>query len=178
MCPMHFFRSPRCAALGVLGTLALASAACSTLPTAAPATLPALSEAPARTGDYQWFYDRDDNEHQLFYGLANTDDIPFGLTCNHGSGQIRLTTPGEDRSINAISLTSAGQVGTYRARASSSEVFDGFDIIADTTPTDPVMQAFALSGWLAIAEKGQWVGLVGDSSSPQLASRFISGCKH
>lgn len=163
---------------GALSALVL-TAACATQPGAGSyaAALPALTEPPARQGDYQWFFDREDDEFQLFYGMAQSDDIPLGLTCTRGSGQIRISTPSEDNSLRSLTLTSGGQVATYPARAHGAEVFDGYDIVSQTTPSDPVMQAFGLHGWMALAGKDGWIGLVGDGSSRDHASQFLSGCK-
>lgn len=163
---------------GALSALLL-TAACATQPgtNASMASLPALTEPPARHGDYQWFFDREDDEYQLFYGMAQSDDIPLGLTCTSGSGRIKISTPSEDNARRTLSLTSGGQVATYPARVSEAVVFDGYDIISQTTTADPVMQTFALNGWMAMAGKDGWVGLVGDGSSRQLASQFMTGCK-
>lgn len=171
--------APRLMALGALSALLL-TAACVSAPSGiAPATtLPPLSEAPARNGDYEWFLDHEDDEVQLFYGLANSDDIPLGLTCARGSGQINISTPDPHGHARQMTLTSGGQVSTYRATSRPAEVFDGYLISATTTPADPVMQAFAVHGWLAIAAKDRWVGLAGDDSTRQSASRFMADCKH
>lgn len=173
------FAVSRLPLMGVLSAVLL-TAACATQGTNATsvAALPALNEPPARNGEYRWFFDREDDEVQLFYGLAQSDDIPLGLTCAKGSGQIRVSTPSEDNSRRQISLTSGGQVTHLPARAEAAEVFDGYDIIARTTPSDPVMQAFGVNGWLALAGKDGWIGLVGDSSSRNSAAQFMTGCKH
>lgn len=140
-------------------------------------TLTALSEPPARDGNYHWFLDNEDDEVRLFYGLEQSDDIPLGLSCTRGSNRITISTPGEDRNMRRLTLTSGGRIASYPARAEEATVFDGYDIVAQTTPADPVMEAFALNGWLAIASDGGWVGLVGVGSSRQSASRFMAACK-
>lgn len=171
-------RSPhRLPVVGAVSALLL-TAACATQPgTVSKTSLAPLSEPPARHGSYNWFFDRDEGEYQLFYGMAESDDIPLGMTCVGGSGQIKISTPSEDNRSRNITLTSGGQIATYPARAHDAQVFDGYEIISQTTPADPVMQAFGQNGWMAIAGKDGWMSLVGDGSARDAARRFMSGCK-
>jgi len=164
--------------LGALSAL-LFTAACATQPGAvgSSATLTALTEPPARHQGYNWFFDQDEGEFQLFYGMAESDDIPLGMTCSSGSGRITISTPSEDNHARSLTLTSGGQMATYPARATEAQVFDGYNIVSQTTPADPVMQAFGQNGWMAVAGKDGWMSLVGDGSARELARRFMAGCK-
>ena len=160
-------------------SLLLLTTACATY-SGAPSSasgLTALNEPPPRNGNYRWFLDHEDDEVQLFYGLDQSDDIPLGLRCKRGTNRIIISTPSEDRNMRRMTLTSGGRMASYPARAQEATVFDGYDVVAQTTPSDPVMQAFGTNGWLAMAAPDGWVGLVGDRTSGASASRFMADCK-
>lgn len=166
----------RISALGACASLSLL-AACASLPSP-PATqlaLPAAALAPLE--DYDWHFEHQTQTAQLAYGVAHSDDIPFGLSCHTGSGQIQMTTPTLDPKLKTITLGTSEASQTYTARQEAAEMFDGYLLHARTTPDDPVLISFAKLGWLVIAHENSWAGLSPQSGTKTPGKDFLAACR-
>lgn len=161
-----------------LMTAALSSAllaACATQhPITSTANLPAGSAVPIE--DYDWHFERNGNEIQLAYGVANSDDIPFGFTCASGSGQIRVNANSMQANLKTITIGTSETRRTYAARQEEAQVFDGFLLEADTTASDPVLASFAKVGWLAIHNEGHWITMAPQPDTKAKTADFIAAC--
>lgn len=162
-----------------LSAAALASAllaACATSPSiTSTANLPAGPAVPIE--DYDWHFDRSGNEIQLAYGIANSDEIPFGFSCSPGSGQIRLNANSMKANLRTITIATSETRRTYAARQEEAQVFDGFLLEADTTASDPVLASFAKVGWLAINNEGHWVTMAHQADTKVKTADFIAACR-
>jgi len=151
-------------------------AACATTPSS-PTTLALPQEAPAPQRDYDWHFDVDGPEAQLVYGVANSDDIPFGMSCQKGSGQIQLSAPSLSPSARTITLATTETSRTYSARQEEAVMFDGFLLEAQTRTDDPLIVSFSKLGWLSIEENGLWVGLAPHATTKNKGRDFIAACQ-
>lgn len=162
-----------------LSAAALASAllaACANSPSfTGKANLPAGATVPIE--GYDWHFDYNDNEIQLAYGVANSDDIPFGFSCAPGSGQIRVNANSMQANLRSITIGTSETRHTYTARQEEAQVFDGFLLEADTTASDPVLASFAKVGWLAINNEGYWVTMAPQPDTKVKTADFIAACR-
>lgn len=126
---------------------------------------------------YDWHFDRNDSEVQLAYGVANSDDIPFGFSCAPGSGQIRVNANSMQANPRTITIGTSETRHTYEARQEEAQVFDGFMLEADTTASDPVLASFAKVGWLAINNEGYWVTMAPQAGTKLKTADFIAACR-
>lgn len=166
----------RLPALGACAGLVLL-AACASLPSTTAPNMALPAAAPAPQDDYDWHFERQPQTVQLAYGVANSDDIPFGLSCRPGSGQIQMTTPSLDAKLKTITLGTSEASQTYGARQEAAEMFDGYLLHAQTTPSDPVLLSFAKLGWLVIAHEGSWAGLSPQTATKTQGQDFLAACR-
>ena len=161
----------------VAGTLMMTLlAACATTPSAI-STLALPQGEPAPQQDYDWHFDTDGPEVQLVYGIANSDDIPFGLSCQKGSGQIQLRAPTLSRDARTITLATSETSRTYAAQQEEAPMFDGYMLEAQTRSDDPLIISFSKLGWLSIQENGAWVGLAPHATTKLKGRDFIASCQ-
>lgn len=140
----------RPALLLTLGSLCALTAACaSTEMPKAPAASDAALSAPQPIADHDWFFDSDQEQAGLVYGLADSDDIWLSLTCRGGSGTLQMSQPVTPSQPRVIALESGGDTETYRTATEASEMYEGGIMTASARTSDPVFQRFRRVGWLA-----------------------------
>lgn len=128
------------------GLLVIGLAGCASME--APAPMTASSSAPAAVEGYDWHFSTDDAESKLAYGLAESDDLRLGLSCERGSGRLEITavrSPG----VREIHLESGGETERFPARAEPSQLHDGVFLTAQARTAEPVFLRFRKLGWLA-----------------------------
>lgn len=153
-------------------------AACASMPSATTTASMALpSAAPAAMEEYDWHFERSGDLAQLAYGVANSDDIPFGFSCRPGSGQVQMTATSLDAKIKTITLGTSEASQTYAARQEAAEMFDGYLLKAQTSTSDPVLASFAKLGWLVIAHDGSWAGLSPQRGTKTAGQDFLAACR-
>lgn len=143
--------APSLLASAVLAGLALG--ACSSVDGGTQG-LTAANTAPSPQAGFDWFHDSEANEASLVYGEANTDNIWLGLSCTRGAGRLDMFQPVGPGHAPVIRLESGGETESYPARAESSDLHDGPDLIASAPVGDPVFQRFRRVGWLAVLGEG------------------------
>ena len=162
----------------VAGSLLLTLlSACASMPSGAPSTSLPLPTSATPLEDYDWHYDVNADEVQLAYGLANSDDIPFGFSCRPGSGKVMLNSVSTNRETKTITVATADLMNTYRARQEEAVMFDGYLLEAETTTNDAVLASFANHGWMSILNDGAWVGLAPQSGTKVKTAEFIAACR-
>ena len=90
--------------LAVASVTAMA-AACASVEPMTPAPTP-VAGAPAPVPAYDWFYDAQDGEAQLVFGMQESDDVQMGLSCTAGSGKLDIWAVVDD--AREIHLESGG----------------------------------------------------------------------
>ncbi len=167
----------RIATLAACSSLVMLTA-CASMPSATTTASMALpSAAPAAMEEYDWHFERYGELAQLAYGVANSDDIPFGFSCRPGSGQVQMTATSLDAKTKTITLGTSEASQTYSARQEAAEMFDGYLLQAQTSISDPVLASFAKLGWLVIAHEGKWAGLSPQSGTKTKGQDFLSACR-
>jgi len=161
----------------VAGSLLLSLlAACVSMPTA-PASHLALPASAAPMDGYDWHFDSNAEEVQLAYGIANSDEIPFGFSCRRGSGRIVMNATTLNSALKTITLATSETSQTYRARQEEAVMFDGYLLEAETAADDALLASFDKTGWLSIENDGAWVGLAPQSGTKVQSADFIAACR-
>lgn len=150
--------------------------ACASMPSGAPANL-ALPTSASPLEDYDWHYDINADEVQLAYGIANSDDIPFGFSCQRGSGKVMLNTTSLSADVKTITVATRDLMNSYSARQEEAVMFDGYLLEAETNTNDAVLASFANHGWMSILNDGAWVGLAPQSGTKVKTADFIAACR-
>ncbi len=158
----------------VLTGLALGATACATIET--PVDPPPVSSAPAPIENHDWFFQTEDGDAGLAYGLDESDDIWLSLSCRQGSGRLELVRPvGADHPLT-ISVESGGDTETYPATSEPSELHDGVYLTAQAPARDPVFQRFRRTGWMAVLGPDYRGVMVPQPASTPNIERFFAFC--
>lgn len=161
----------------VAGSLLLSLvAACASVPSAPSGNL-ALPVSATPVEDYDWHYEANAQDAQLAYGIANSDEIPFGFSCRRGTGRIVLNATTLNPALKNITLATSETRRTYRARQEQAIMFDGYMLEAETVADDDLMASFDKTGWLSIENDGAWVALAPQSGTKVKSADFIAACR-
>lgn len=152
-------------------------AACASVPSAPSASLALPSRAPAPIGEYDWHLINGGDETKLVYGQANSDDMPFALSCANRSGRVTLSMPTLDKKARSITLATSEVSQTYSARQEDAIMYDGYLLSAQTSANDAVMQSFARLGWLTVLHEGEWAGLSPQHGTKTKGPDFLAACR-
>ena len=164
---------PRLPVLVILSVAAAAVSACSTTAPVAPVAV--ASGAPAPVAGLDWHLTTDDTEAKLAYGLAESDELKLGLSCERGTGRLEVSAM-RPHGARDIHLESGGETERFPARSEPSQLHEGVFLTAQTRTTEPVFQRFRKVGWLA-----DWQGDRRETYAPHPASagdieRFFAFC--
>lgn len=165
----------RAAALLMLTGLALGAAACASVEPP-PATTPSIPPAPAPIENHDWFFDNDEDQAGLSYGLDESDDVWLSLHCRQDSARLELSRPVGAGHPMAISVESGGEAATYPARSEPSELHDGVFLIADAGTRDPVFQQFRRTGWMIVLGPDARDPMVPHPETETSIERFFAFC--
>lgn len=156
-----------------VASLALVTAGCASVDR--DRISPTDASAPAPIAGYDWFYDSDEQQASLAYGLKQSDDLRLGLECNRGAGKLELSAVAA-AGVREIHLESGGDTERFQAEGEPSELHDGDFLTAEAKADLPVFQRFRSLGWLA-----QWQGEHREAYAAHPAAlpnieRFFSFC--
>lgn len=112
----------------------------------------------------------------LAYGLKESDDVWFGLSCQRGTGRLELSRPVDHRHPLTISVEAGGETGRYPARSEPSEVHEGVFLMAEASTRDPVFQQFRQTGWMTVGEPNDRHAMVPQPASRPNIERFFAFC--
>lgn len=132
--------------------------------------------APAPLAGHDWFYDDGDGEAVLLYGLAESDDVWFDLSCRRGAGRLAFSRPAPAGAPERIALESGGATETYPARSASSDLHDGVILSASAPASDPVFVRFRQTGWLAVLDGEARRPMAPQPDSADRVARFFAFC--
>ncbi|MGH7027824.1 hypothetical protein [Brevundimonas sp.] len=156
--------------------LALAALTLSACAPTASDLVGASSGAPVPAPGYDWHLNEDAGESSLTYGMADTDDVPLGLSCKPGSGALQILQTVAESHPPVIALESGGDTETYPAMAEPSAMHDGLDLSAEARTSDPVFLRFRKLGWLATYGPDYRTPLVARQGSGGRIDRFFTLC--
>lgn len=157
----------RAITLLLLSGLALSAAACASVEApGGPTGEPPLASAPQPIEGYDWFYNADQDEARLAYGLAESDDLRIGMDCRRGSGRLALSSTSANPAAKDIHVESGGETERFAAASEPSQVHDGVFLTAQADTDAAVFQRFRQVGWLAL-----WQGEAREAYAPHPASR-------
>ena len=154
--------------------LGLGAAACTT--TGAPEPTAAIASAPAPVEGHDWFFNEDDDDARLAYGVENSDDLRLGLDCRRGSGRLDLTALGGEDARAEIHLESGGDTERYPAKSEPDLLHDGVILTAQARADDPVFQRFRRLGWLALWRDQEREAYAAHPASTDRIERFFAFC--
>lgn len=155
----------------VASGLLFAAAACAT-PPAGVAPVESASSGPLPIEGHDWFLNGADEEPTLVYGVADSDDVWFVLSCER-PGKLTLLQPAAEP--HAILVESGGDTETYATTQAPSELHDLL-LSAQARADDPVMQRFRRLGWLATWTDGQRAVMVPHPGSEPRIETFFAAC--
>jgi len=164
----------RPALLPAIAGLALSVAACATDPSAPPSAPPSSSPTPIEAHD--WFFSSEDDHAALAYGLADSDDVWLGLSCQAGAGRLEIIRPVDVGHPMSISLESGGDTETYPAAAHPSDLHEGPVLTAGASTDDPVFRRFRRVGWLAVYGADYRIPMAPHPQSAPYIERFFTFC--
>lgn len=133
------------------------------------------SATPLPIANNDWFFDRDNRELTLAYGVANSDDLKLQLICQTGSGALELAAV-FDRPSRVLLLESGGDTERYPARSEPAGIHEGQYVTASAKTKDPVFQRFRSLGWIALWEGENREPLVAHPASQPNIERFFAAC--
>lgn len=135
----------------------------------------APASAPLPVANHDWFFDRDQQELTLAYGIANSDDLKLQLVCQTGTGALELAAV-FDRPSRVLLLESGGDTERYPARSEPAGIHEGQYVTANAKTKDPVFQRFRTLGWIALWEGDNRDTLVAHPTSKATVERFFAAC--
>ncbi len=135
----------------------------------------APASAPLPVANHDWFFDRDQQELTLAYGIANSDDLKLQLVCQTGTGALELAAV-FDRPSRVLLLESGGDTERYPARSEPAGIHEGQYVTANAKTKDPVFQRFRSLGWIALWEGDNRDTLVAHPTSKATVERFFAAC--
>lgn len=135
----------------------------------------ATAAAPLPVANNDWFFDRDNRELTLAYGVANSDDLKLQLICQTGSGALELAAV-FDRPSRVLLVESGGDTERYPARSEPAGIHEGQYVTANAKTKDPVFQRFRTLGWIALWEGENRETLVAHPTSKASVERFFAAC--
>lgn len=159
------------AALGLLAGGCATQGSPTPLPPAG-ATVAAPDPIPGR----DWHLVQHAGQSSLAFGVAESDDLDLGLTCDDGSGRVTLfreAAPGEP---SEFQLESGGQEQHFDAEGDPSPLTDGLSLHAEADARTLVFQRFGELGWLALQARGERHSLAAHPGSEGRIARFFSAC--
>ena len=160
----------RLSSLLIASGLVLSAAACATAPSAPIETGSTPDAGPAPLADHDWFFHDSDGEGRLMYGAQDSDVIWVILTCDQGSGALKVLQPAVEP--HPIRLESGGDTETYQAEALPDELHD-LMLSAPAAVSDPVFQRFRRVGWMATwGEAGRVMMAAQPGSLPRITDFF------
>ncbi|MGA0544126.1 hypothetical protein ACO2Q1_02505 [Brevundimonas sp. VNH65] len=165
--------STRLAPLAALAAASVLAAACSTT-TPAP-TPPAASGAPMPVAGLDWHLTVDEPEAKLAYGIAESDELKLGLTCEKGSGRLEINAM-RPAGARDLYLESGGETERFSARAEPSELHEGVFLSAQSRTSHPVFQRFRKVGWLADLQGDRRETYAPHAASAPDIERFFAFC--
>ena len=115
---------------------------------------------------------------KLAYGQPSSDNVLLMMTCQTGSGQVRvsLTAPAAAAS-QAIELTSKG-ASSRLAGVAAPAMAEGAALIEATAPaSDPALARFARTGVIAVVENGKASPLPVRREERTSVSDFFAQCR-
>lgn len=168
----------RAALILTLAGLCALTTACASMETGPANVAPdaAAAPSPQPLDGHDWFFDSDQDQAGLVYGLADSDDVWLTLTCLRGSGGLALSQPATPSQPRVIALESGGDTETYRARVEPSEMYEDGILMASAKTADPVFQRFRRIGWLAHSGPDQRATMVPQPGSSDRIEAFFAFC--
>lgn len=153
--------------------------ACSTIggdsPLPAPVTA-STSSAPLPKPGLDWFFHQTEPDATLAYGVANSDDVSLGLSCRAGTGDLWLWRDTQAQDTRELYLESGGDTERYPAETEPSAMTGGVFLSATARTSDPVMQRFRRTGWIALHEDGVRDVLVAHPENQTGIESFFAVC--
>lgn len=159
--------------LGLLACVTLGVGACASVRPVA--VTPAATAMPVAIAGYDWFYNADAGEARLAYGLAESDDVPLGLSCVEGSGRLELSATAPT-GASEIHIESGGQTQRFPAKSEPSEIHEGVFLTADVDADAAVFQQFRRTGWLTLVQGSGRRALSPQPGSVGSIERFFGKC--
>jgi hypothetical protein len=147
-----------------LGLIAAALAGCAQHP-----------PQPYVASDMGWSLNTVDGEGlKLAYGEPQSDRVLVMLTCEPGSGQVRVATlAAADNTLPGLALSSRGRSARFAAERAPG-LGDMPLLEASVRAADPVLGQFARGGDLAVEVDGRRSALPGDAPR---ARAFVAACR-
>jgi len=168
----------RAAAAIVVMALSALTAACASMEAVPLNASPVdtVASTPQPLEGHDWFFDSEDGQAALLYGLADSDDIWLSLTCRRDSGALSLSQPATPAQPRVIALESGGDTETYAARVEPSEMYEDGLLVASAKTADPVFQRFRRVGWLAHYGPDYRATMVPQPGSADRIDAFFAVC--
>lgn len=160
-------------AIATMMTTGLVSA-CATAPALAPSA-PAMA-APAPMAGYDWFFNTDDDQGDLAYGVAESDDLKLGFSCARGAGQLEIMAMADPGARPEILLESGGETERWPAKAEPSHISDDDLLTAMARADTPVFLRFRQEKWIALWRNGAREAYAAHPESTDQVDRFFAFC--
>lgn len=157
------------------GALSAALAACATHP-AAPTGAPPPAAAPAPMAGYDWFFNINDNEGDLAYGVAESDDLKLGFTCARNGGRLEIMVLAQPGARPEIRLESGGETERWPAKAEPSHMTEDDLLTAMARADTPVFLRFRQEKWIALWRDGEREAYAAHPGSGDQVERFFAFC--
>jgi len=155
-----------------VASVAAMAAACASVD-GSRSTTEALAGAPSPIPDYDWHYHVEGGEASLVFGMAESDDVMMGLSCQAGSGKLDLFAIVD--AADEIHLESGGDTERFSAVSEPSELHGR--ILNARADTDvPVFKRFRRLGWMASLHDGRRDLYVAHPESATNVERFFVDC--
>ena len=134
-----------------------------------------VAGAPQPVAGYDWFFETEDGEAKLAFGMADSDDLALALACAPGAGRMTLTRIAPAGATD-IHLESGGDTERFDAVSEASPQGNGVFLTAQADPDAPLFQRFRRLGWMAVWQDGQRETLVPQPGSVANVERFFGVC--
>lgn len=149
----------------VLGLIAVALAGCATPPEKAAAGDPRMT----------WVFDQTPEEGaKLAFGPPASDEVPVMLTCQPGSGEVRISAAVPSPHVPPVlRLSSRGVSSSARGAVADDPL--GPRLEATAPAQLGALAAFAESGQLSVSAGG--AALTATTADPTPVRRFFAACR-
>lgn len=157
------------------GGLAALLSACASGPPALSPPAPPVA-APAAILGYDWFFNIDENEGGLAYGVAESDDMKLGFSCAKDGGQLEIMAIAAPGSAPEILLESGGETERWPAKAEPSHMTEDDLLTAMARADTPVFLRFRQEKWIALWRDGVREAYAAHPGSGDQVDRFFAFC--
>lgn len=140
----------------------------------APADIPIHAPPPLAGRD--WHLTRHHGQSSLVFGVADSDDVDLGFTCEDGSGRVTLFRDSALGEPTDFQLIAGGEIARLDAEGQPSPLTDGLSLMAEADAASPIFQRFADLGWVTLQAHGEPHSLAAHPGSEERIARFFAAC--